>query len=186
MNQFLNLNLKRTMIVAALIALPVAHATTMSKADFKAGKHQITAQYKADKAACSSLSANAKDICVEESKAKEKVARAELTFAYTAKPSDQNKILVVKAESSYAVAKEKCGDLASGNPKDVCVEQAKAVQTKALADAKMGRQISAARSDASDSKRDADFKVATERCDALAGDSKAGCMASAKANFGKN
>ena len=186
MNKFLNLNLKRTMIVAALIVLPVAHAATMSKADFKAEKNLITAQYKADKAGCSSLSANAKDICVEQVKAKEKVARAELTFAYTGKPGDQNKILVAKAETSYAVAKEKCDDLAAGNPKDVCVKEAKAVETKALADAKMGRQISAARSDASDSKRDADYKVAAEKCDALAGDSKANCMANAKANFGKN
>lgn len=185
MKKLLNLNLKRTMIVAALIALPVAHAAAMTKADFKAGKSQLTAQYKTDKAACSSLSANAKDVCVEEAKAKEKVARAELTYAYSTKPSDQNKILVARAESSYAVAKEKCDDLA-GNTKDVCVEQAKAVEVKALAEAKMGRQISAARSDASDSKRDADYKVAAEKCETLAGDSKAACIASAKANFGKS
>jgi len=176
--------LKRTLIVAALMALPMAHAASMTKADFKAGKTRISADYKADKAACASQAGNANDICVQEARAKEKVARAELNFSYSGKPNDQTKILVAKAESSYAVAKERCDDLA-GNPKDVCVKQAKAVEVKALADAKLGRTIGDARSDASDTKRDADYRVATEKCDALAGDAKASCMAAARANFGK-
>lgn len=39
--------------------------------------------------------------------AKEKVARAELEYSYTGKPGDQTKVLVAKAKSAYAVAKEK-------------------------------------------------------------------------------
>ncbi|MEI2678171.1 MAG: hypothetical protein V9G29_10180 [Burkholderiaceae bacterium] len=31
----------------------------------------------------------------------------------------------------------------------------------------------------------ADYKVAAEKCDALAGDAKAGCLTAAKARFGK-
>jgi hypothetical protein len=38
------------------------------------------------------------------------------------------------------VAKEKCDDQA-GNARDVCRKEAKAVETKALADAKMGKQM---------------------------------------------
>ena len=34
-------------------------------------------------------------------------------------------------------------------------------------------------------KTDADYKVAAEKCEALAGDAKSSCMASAKAKFGK-
>ena len=127
------LALKHSLIVAALLALPLAQAATMAKPDYKAAKSQISADYKAAKAACGSMSANAKDICVEEAKAKEKVARAELEYGYTGKVKDQNKILVAKAESTYAVAKEKCDDM-KGNEKDVCVKQAKAVEVKALAD----------------------------------------------------
>ncbi|MDP1900818.1 MAG: hypothetical protein Q8K96_10240 [Rubrivivax sp.] len=179
------LTLKTSIIFAALLALPLAQAATMSKPDYKAAKTRISADYKADKAACASFSANAKDICIEQAKAKEKVARAELEFGYTAKPADQTKILVTKAETSYAVAKEKCDDKA-GNDKDVCVKEAKAVEVKALADAKMGQQIGAAKTDATQAKRDADYKVAAEKCEALAGDAKSACTASAKARYGKN
>jgi hypothetical protein len=177
-------NFKTSLALAALLALPVAQAANMSKADYKADKARIGASYKTDKAACASLSGNAKDICVEEAKAKEKIARAELEYNYSGKPGDQTKVLVAKAKSAYAVAKERCDDMA-GNAKDVCVKEAKAAETTALADAKMGKQIREARKDASEDKRDADYKVAVQKCDALAGDAKTGCVAVAKGNFGK-
>ena len=171
-------------LAAALLMLPVAHAAAMTKADYKASKTRIGADYKSDKVACASLAGNAKDICVEEAKAKEKVARAELEYGYTGKAGDRNKVAVAKAESAYAVAKEKCDDKA-GNAKDVCVKEAKAVEIKALADAKLGKEIGAAKKDAAADKRDADYNVAVEKCDALAGDAKASCIAAAKTKFGK-
>ncbi len=177
--------LKASFVVASMLVLPVAHAASMSKADFTAAKTRISADYKSDKAACASLTSNAKDICVEEAKAKEKVARAELEYGYTGKAGDRTKVAVAKAESAYAVAKEKCDDQA-GNAKDVCVKEAKAVETKALADAKMGTEIGEAKKDAAADKRDADYNVAVEKCDALAGDAKSSCIAAAKAKFGKN
>ena len=67
-----------------------------------------------------------------------------------------------------------------------CVQQAKAAETKALANAKMGKEIGAARKDAAEDKRDADYKVAAEKCDALAGDAKAACVVTARAKFGKS
>ena len=169
---------------AALLALPVAQAANISKADYSASKTRISADYKAEKQTCASLGGNAKDICVEEAKAHEKVARADLEFSYSGKASDRNKLLVAKAESDYAVAKERCDDL-SGNPKDVCRKEAKAIEIKALADAKLAKTVSSANNDAFDAKRDADFKVATEKCDALAGDARSSCVASAKAQAGK-
>ena len=178
-------NLKASLIVAALLAWPVAQAATMSKDELKAAKTAISATYKADKAACASLSGNAKDICLEEAKAKEKISLAELEFNYSGKPADQTKLRETQAKSAYAVAKEKCDDL-SGNPKDVCIKEAKAIEVKALADAKLGKQVSEARKDANLDKRDADYKVAVEKCDALASDAKANCLAMAKTQFGKN
>jgi hypothetical protein len=177
-------NFKSSILVAALLVLPVAHAANLTKTDYNAGNTRISADYKADKALCASLAGNAKDICVLEAKGKEKVARAELEYGYSGKAKDQNKVRVAKAEAAYAIAKEKCDDLA-GNPKDVCVKEAKAVEIKALADAKVGKQIGEATSDAADVKRDADYKVALEKCDAFAGDAKANCVSSAKASFGK-
>ena len=177
--------LKASFVVASMLVLPVAHAASMSKADYTAAKTRISADYKSDKAACASLAGNAKDICIEEAKAKEKVARAELEYGYTGKAGDRTKVAVAKAESAYAVAKEKCDDQA-GNAKDVCVKEAKAVETKALADAKMGKEIGEAKKDAAADKRDADYNVAVEKCDALAGDAKTSCIAAAKAKFGKS
>jgi len=177
-------NLKASLVVAAMLAFPLAQATTLTKADYKAGKTRISEAYKADKAACAPLAANAKDICIEEAKGKQKVALAELEYGHTGKTNDHNKVLVAKAESSYAVAKEKCDDK-TGNDKDVCVKEAKAIEVAALADAKMGKKIGEARKDAAEDRRDADYKVATEKCDAMSGDAKASCIAAAKAKFGK-
>jgi hypothetical protein len=175
---------KTSLIVAALLALPLAHAETITKAEYTAGKDRIGANYQSDKAACASSTGNAKDICVEEAKAKEKIAKAEIEFSYTGKAKDGTQVQVAKADAGYAVAKERCDDQ-NGNAKTVCVKEAKAIQVKALADAKMVKDIGEARKDAATDKRDADYKVAIAKCDALAGDAKTTCVASAKASFGK-
>ena len=177
--------LKSSLLVCAMLALPVAQAAAMSKDEHKAGKDRIEAEYKADKAACDSLARNAKDICQEEAKGKEKVAKAELEYAYTGKPDDANKVLKTRAEATYAIAKERCDDKA-GNDKDVCVKEAKAAETKALADIKLGKKVGEARNDAADDKRNAEYKVAAEKCEALAGDAKSSCIANAKATYGKS
>jgi len=167
-----------------LLAMTVTQAQAMTKADYKSSKSRISSEYKADKSACGTTSGNAKDICIEQAKAKEKVAYAELEFGYTAKASDGNKVLVAKAKTSYAVAKERCDDQ-SGNAKDICVKEAKAVEVKALADARLGKEIRSATSDAVADKRAADYKVAAEKCESLSGDAKGTCMTTAKADFGK-
>jgi hypothetical protein len=178
-------NLKSSLIVAAVLALPMAHAANTSKEAYKSGKDAISAQYKTDKAACDSLSGNAKDICVAEAKGKEKVAKAELEYNHTGKPADQNKLNKVRAEAAYDVAKEKCDDKA-GNDKDVCVKEAKAAETKAKAEAKAGKETGEARKEATNDKRDADYKVAAEKCDTLSGDAKDSCVKAAKARYGKS
>ena len=170
--------------LAALLALPV-HAANMSRSDYTAGKSRISEAFKADKAACTSQSGNAKDVCIQEAKAKEKIARAELEYGHTGTAKDQTKVAVAKAEATYAVAKEKCDDQA-GNSKDVCVKAAKAIEVRSLADAKLGKQINEAKGDAAQSKTDADYKLAAEKCESLTGDAKTGCMTAAKSRFGKS
>jgi hypothetical protein len=176
-------------LATAALLLVMAHgqasAENLSKSAYSTSKARIKADYKVDKAACATQAGNAKDVCVEEAKGKEKNALAELEFAYTGKAADKTKVMVAHAESAYAIAKEKCDDLA-GNPKSVCVEQAKAIETKALADAKLGKEIGEAKHDAAQDKHDADYKVAVQKCDALAGDAKSSCMVQAKISFGKN
>lgn len=180
---------KQSILASAALVLPLvfapAQAAPISKADYDQGKDRISAEYKAAKEKCKALTANAKDICTEEANGMEKVARAELQYSYSEKPGDRVKVGETKAKAAYEVAKEKCDDL-TGNPKSVCKKEAKAVETKALVDARMAGKISETRKDGAQEKKDADYKVATEKCDALAGDAKSGCVASAKTKYGKN
>lgn len=176
--------LKTTLLVAALLGSSLAFSASMSKADHSAAKDRISAEYKAAKKACDSNAGNAKDICVEQAKGVEKVALADLQFQFSGKSADATKLAIAKSDATYAVAKEMCDDKA-GNDKDVCVKEAKAAHVKGVTDAKLTKEIHAAVVDANDTKRDADYKVAAEKCDALAGDAKTGCINSAKATFGK-
>lgn len=175
---------KDSLLMTALLSFSMAQAATLTKPEYKAEKTRISAAYKIDKEACDSFKDNAEDICDEEAKAKEKIALAEREFSYSGKAADQTKLFEVMAKSAYAVAKEKCDDQA-GNAKDVCVKEAKAVEVRALADAKLGKQIGEARKEASADKNNANYQVALEKCDALAGAAKDACIATAKTNFGR-
>ena len=102
---------------------------------YMADKKRIEREYKVDKERCDSFDDNAEDICLAEAKGKEEVAKAELEARY--KPSRQTEydVRVARAKADYRVAKERCDDK-SGNAKDVCLEEAKAAEAAAIADAK--------------------------------------------------
>lgn len=122
-------------MIGCCSALTLAHAAPLSREEMSAEKARIEADYKAQRKACDALAGNAKDVCVEEAKGKEKIARAELDARQDTSPRQQAKVAEARAEASYAVAKEKCDDL-SGAQKDVCVKDAKAAKARADADAK--------------------------------------------------
>ena len=190
------------MAAAGLTLAGVGQAATttnppaMSK-DARDQAHKAASdKYKADKDACKSMSGNAKDICMEEAKGKEKIAKAEADAAYKNTPKARESARVAKADADYNVAKEKCDDQ-TGNQKDVCVKEAKAMHVKAKADAKVDRvaadtstksaeKTAEARKDAAEDKRDADYKVAVEKCDALSGAAKDTCVQNAKMRYGKS
>jgi hypothetical protein len=178
----------------AQMSSPTTYPAPMSKASYTQAVKDADAQYKTANQACASLSGNAKDICVAEAKGKRNVAKADAEAAYKHTAKARESARVVNAQAVYSVAIEKCDDLA-GNPKDVCAKQAKAGLVKGKADAKVDRVASdtsreaattqaAARKDASADKREAEYKVAIEKCDALAGAAKDACVSSAKTQFG--
>ena len=104
--------------------IKTASTATMSKSTYTAAKQDADAQYKVDKDACSSLSGNAKDICIAEAKGKDNIAKADAEAAFTNTPKMRQSARLAHAQANYDVAIEKCDDLA-GNPKDVCVKEAK-------------------------------------------------------------
>jgi hypothetical protein len=184
------------LLAAGMTGVGGAWAQTGSKEARDAAVRSAEAQYKTAKATCDALSGNAKDICIEEAKGNERIAKAEAEAAYDSTPRMREKARVVRADAAYEVAKEKCDDL-SGNPKDVCIKEAKAAHVKALADAKVDRvtadergagseKAMTAKREATEDKRDADYKVAIERCDALAGAAKDNCVRDAKDRYGKS
>jgi hypothetical protein len=170
-------------------------ATPMSKASYTQAVKDADAQFKIDKDSCTSLSGNAKDICLAEAKGKNSIAKAEADAAYKHTPKARENARVAHAQANYNVAIERCDDLA-GNRKDVCVKEAKSELVKGKANAKVDRvtadtskeaatKQAEARKDASADKREAEYKVAIEKCDALAGAAKDTCVSSAKAQYGK-
>ena len=178
---------------AATNTLP---STPMTKDNYAMAKKDADAQYKIDKEACSSLNGNAKDICVAEAKGKDNAAKADAEALYVNTPKARESARVAHAKATHDVSIEKCDDLA-GNRKDVCVKEAKAAFVRAKADAKVDRVAVDTRKDAaakqteaskeaSADKRDANYKVAIEKCDALAGPAKDACVGNAKVQYGKS
>ncbi len=174
----------------------MASPAPMSKANYTQAMKDADAQYKTAKSACASLSGNAKDICAAEATGKHNVAKAETEAAYKHTPKARESARVAHAQATYDVAIQKCDDLA-GNTKDVCVKEAKAALVKGKADAKVDRVAAdtskeaattqaEARKDASADKREAEYKVAIEKCDVLAGAAKDACVSSAKSRYGKS
>lgn len=170
-------------------------STAMSKDSYTMANTNADSQYKVDKDACSSLSGNAKDICVAEADGKHSIAKADAEAAYENTTKARQDARVAHAQANYNVAKEKCDDLA-GNRKDVCVKEAKAELVKDKADAKVDRittdtrhdaatKQADARNEANSDKRDAEYKVALEKCDALAGPAKETCASNAKTAYDK-
>lgn len=180
---------------AGLVLAGGASAQTMSKDARDQAIKSAEMQYKTDKAACDALKGNAKDICTEEAKGKDKVAKAEAKAAYENTPKARENARLARADATYEVAKEKCDDLA-GNAKDVCVKEAKATYVKAKSDAKVDRvaadtrqdavqKTASAQREAAQDKNDANYKVAIEKCDSLSGTAKDACVRDAKTRFGK-
>lgn len=204
MNTF---NIKLIVLVTSLSWNLGATAAPVSKADYQAIHDRISAEHKSAKEGCNSMSGNARDICLAQSDGQNRIALAELEANY--KPSVKNnaQVRIAKAEAEYAVAIERCDDLA-GNAKDVCVKEAKSAETAAKADSKAKtksreaskaadeksaaaqgkakQQTSDARESAAEEKRDADYAVAKEKCDSFSGNAKDSCVDKAKLTFGKS
>jgi chromosome segregation ATPase len=197
-----------TFTAAVVLALSASvFAAPMTKDEYKAAKDAISAQYRADKAACDAFKSNAKDICVEEAKGRESVAKAELELNYSPSPKHEYDLRIAKADAAFEVAKEKCDD-ASGNARDICRKEAKSQHVAARAEAQLSETKSenntearkkmdsakanaddknaAAQKDATADKQEAAYVLAKEKCDAYAGDVKANCIKDAKTKFGKN
>jgi hypothetical protein len=172
------------MTVATVALSTSSFAAGQAKATYKAAEKTADADYKIARDKCDALSGNPKDVCIAEAKAArvQTTEQAEATYKNTAKA--RASALKKIAGANYDVAKAKC-DAKSGNDKDVCIKEAKAALATGKANAKEDKKISEARAEASEDKRDAAYKVAAEKCDAMSGANKDACVAQAKVAYGK-
>jgi hypothetical protein len=171
-------------IVIGLTIPTFALGAAMTASEYSAAKDRASAEYKAAKEQCKGISGNAKDVCMAEAKAVEQKAKANAEAQYKNTEKARQDAVIAAAKADYDVAKEKCDDR-NGNDKDVCIKEAKAAETKAIADAKATQKVAAVRQDAREDKMDADYKVAIEKCDALSGAAKDSCVSAAKAKYHK-
>ena len=128
-------------LLVAAVVFPLLQAAYLAEPAYQAANVRISTDYQADKAACASLAAPGQDLCYEQAVARKKVARAELEYANGGNARDRHKMLEVRAEADYAVSRQMCSGI-NRDVKDFCLEQAKTVEVKALADA--GRATPAA------------------------------------------
>lgn len=192
------MNAYRKIAGAVMISLASLSGYAQTSDALKNERQNIDAQYKSAMAQCKAMKGNAKDVCEEEAKGNEKVAKAELAARENPNEVTQYKARMTKAEAAYDVAKERCDDQ-TGNAKDVCKKDAKAAYEKAKGEAKVQRaeatpsvsparkeaDVSNARKDAAQNAREAEYKAAEQRCDALSGAQKDACIDEAKTHFPK-
>jgi hypothetical protein len=151
-------------------------------AAYKQAKDTAEATYDNAKKACDSMKDNAKDVCIAEAKAARDKTKAQAEAEYKATPKAQGDARLVAAKADYKVAVERCDDK-SGNDKDVCVKDAKAARAKVEADVKAQREIKETRQETAQTKMEASYKAALERCESLSGNAKESCVALAKSTY---
>jgi hypothetical protein len=120
-------------VVAASIGLAFGAAATanaMSKAEYGAVKKTIEIRYKVAKKRCDRFRDNAKDICMAEGKGAANVALAELEARRHPGTKARYDVRIAKAQAVYAVAREKCDDLA-GSANAACVKETEAARMSA-------------------------------------------------------
>jgi hypothetical protein len=180
----MKLTLLSTLIGMAILSSSAAAATPEAKAAYNQAKDRAAADYKAAKARCDIITGNPKDVCVAEAKALRVKTEEEAGALYknTLKAFTQSRMRI--ASANYDLDKVKCNAL-TGNDKDICVSQAKAARVAAESDATADKKAIEARNDAREDKREAEYKVAMEKCDAFAGAAKDGCVSQAKSQYGK-
>lgn len=159
-------------------------ALSKATAVFTAANQRAEVDYKVARARCDGLSGNPGDVCVAEAKAARIHVEADAKAKYKNTLSARTDAREAIAEADYDVSTARCASQ-TGNAEDVCLKEAKAALISAVADAKANKKIVEARTVARDDKQAADYQVAIEKCDALAGSSKDACVVAARYKFDK-
>jgi hypothetical protein len=121
--------MKNLTISAIALAIGVAFSVNavaqgMSKEQYDSLEKNLRAEYRAAKIQCNSLSGNAYDVCVAEAKGQKSIDQAKLEASYKPSPKTQYNSRVIKSDTEYSIAIEKCEAL-SNPSKNMCRSDAK-------------------------------------------------------------
>lgn len=172
------------LVTALCMGSALGAATLISADELNAGQAHAAADLLTDRVACDRLAGNPRDLCREQARGRELVTKAELDFAHTGTQGALDQLTTTKLDTAYDLARMLYNDKA-GNDRNVCTKEAQAVRVKGQADLRLHQRTSMPKRDAADDRRDTDYEVASEKCNAMAADAHASCMAAAKAKAGK-
>src|SRR5690606_10837309 len=117
-----------SMLVSASASFGFMSAShAQDKASYEATQKSAKAEYKAAREKCDTLKNNAKDICQAEAKAARVKTEANAEASYKGTDKARQKARKDIADADYEVAQAKGDDL-TGNQKEVCEKEAKAVK----------------------------------------------------------
>jgi hyperosmotically inducible protein len=162
---------------ASFAAAPTA-SLNHDPATYRNVTQKAAADYKTATAQCTSMSGNAKSVCMEEAKAARARSEADAIAQYNNTLKGRTKARSAVADAEYALAKAKCAEM-SGAEKDNCVNTAHSVHTAAAADAKADRNVAATDTMSpvtSTATRDATKAAAVDKCAQIAGQPNTGCL----------
>ena len=158
-------------LMSVTLNTTAAEKMGQTKAEYNAAKARADADYNASRLHCKDFSGNDRDVCMEKAKAALTKAKADAKANYEGTGEAKLEARGDIIEADYKVAKEKCDSL-SGDAKNVCVAEAKAVYAK-----------EEAALEAREDSMEADYKVAKERCSTLSGTARRSCLKEAKVKF---
>lgn len=169
---------------ATLAGSAAANEAHGEKGEYRQAMNHAGAAYRVQAQRCAGLAGNGRDICSEQARAEYKRAGAEAQARLRNTPGARVDARISIADAEYAVARARCR-AQSGNQRNVCMEQAKAENTAAKADARSDLRVTEARNKARNQKRDAYYKAEAEKCDAMKDEARDACITLAKSRHGK-
>jgi hyperosmotically inducible periplasmic protein len=115
-------------------------ASAAEDPNYRSAVDKASADYKAAKAKCDSMSGNAKTVCVDEAKAARAHADADAVAQYNNTKRARSKAQIAAADADYMLARAKCAD-ESGAEKTSCLSNARSTRKTAIANAKADRNV---------------------------------------------
>ena len=167
---------------ASLLAGATADAADNERlTQYRESMEGARATYTADARQCRQGGAT-RAVCLAQAKAEYKKATAEAVAHWRNTAQARTDARIAAADADHDVARARC-KAGSGQAQSACLRLAKEERMAATADAKSDLRVTEARNRDREERKKAYYRVARDKCDALAGAAKEACMTLARAQY---